>query len=192
MRPADPGRAYERLDTILARDEYQEYVSPLAWIIKALDLFTTWFGNLSIVLQIIVLGVLLAILGAILFHFVMVFRRVMRATRPEEAATLETARSVRDLPASDLLLDRARRALEAGERAEALRLFYLHVLARLREEGRIPLNTSLTGREILASTRPPLAGLENATSLFEACTYGSRVPGRDEVLTVQRLGGEVT
>ena len=192
MRPADPGRAYERLDTILAREEYQEYVSPLAWLFKAFDLFTTWFGNLSIVLQIIVLGVLLAILIAILFHFVMVFRRVMRATRTEEAAPLETARSVRDLPASDLLLDRARLALESGDRAEALRLFYLHVLARLREKGRIPLNTSLTGREILASTRPPLAGLEDATSLFEACTYGSRVPGRDEVLTVQRLGGEVT
>ncbi len=192
MRPADPSRAYERLDTILARDEYQEYVSPLAWIVKAFDLFSAWFGGLSIVLQIVVLGVLLAILLAILFHFVMVFRRVMRATRAEEATALRSARSVGDLPDASVLLGRAMRALESGDRAEALRLFYLHVLAMLRQKGRIPRSTSLTGREILASTRPPLAGLEDATSLFEACVYGSRVPGRDEVLAVQRLGTEVS
>jgi len=192
MRPVDPSRAYERLDAILARDEYQEYVSPLAWLFRAFDAFTRWFGDLSLVLQIVVLGVLLAILAAILFHFVMVFRRVMRATRAEPAKPLEKTASVGDLPAADVLLDRARRALEEGDRAAALRLFYLHVLARLRERGRIPRSTSLTGREIMAATRPPLEGLETATSLFEQCTYGARVPGRDEVLAVQRLGREVT
>ncbi|MBW2261962.1 MAG: DUF4129 domain-containing protein [Deltaproteobacteria bacterium] len=192
MRPVDPGRAYERLDAILARDEYQEYVSPIMWLFKAFDLFSEWFADLSIVLQIIVLGVLIAILLAILFHFVMVFGRVMRATRAEAGTPLRTARTIKDLPAAAVLLDRALSALESGDRAEALRLFYLHALARLRQKGRIPLSTSLTGREILAATRPPLAGLEDATSLFEACVYGSRVPGRDEVLAVQRLGAEVT
>ena len=192
MKPGDHSRAYERLETILAREEYQEYVSPLQWVFRAFDWFSQWFGSLSIVLQIVVLGVLLAILLAILLHFVMVFRRVMRATRPEEGRPAGRTRSVRDLPAAAVLLDRALAALEAGDRAEALRLFYLHLLARLREKGRIPLSTALTGREILASTRPPLPGLEDATSLFEACAYGSRVPGRDEVLAVQRLGREVT
>ncbi len=191
MRPADPGRAYERLDAILARDEYQDYVSPIAWLVRAFETFSEWFGGLSIVLQIVVLGVLLAILIAILFHFVMVFRRMMRASRAEEAPLPATTRSVRDLPAAAELLSLALAALESGDRAEALRLFYLHVVARLREKGRIPPSTSLTGREILAATRPPLAGLGDATSLFEACAYGSRVPGRDEVLSVQRLAGQV-
>jgi hypothetical protein len=191
MRPVDPGRAYERLDTILARDEYQDYVSPLAWLFRAFDLFSEWFGGLSLALQIVVLGVLVAILVAILVHFVLVFRRVMRASRAETAEPPETARSVRDLPDAALLLARALEALESGDRAAALRLFYLHVLSRLRHEGRIPPSTSLTGREIMAATRPPLVGLEDATSLFEQCTYGTRVPGRDEVLSVQRLGREV-
>ena len=192
MRPADPSRAYERLDAILARDEYQEYVSPLAWLFRAFDAFSAWFAGLSLVLQLVVLGVLLAILAAILFHFVTVFRRVMRASRPEEARPLEKTASVGDLPAAEILIEQARAALEAGDRAAALRLFYLHVLARLREKGRIPRSTALTGREILAATRPPLAGLEKATSLFEGCAYGSRVPGRDEVLSVKRLGREVS
>jgi hypothetical protein len=191
MRPADPSRAYEKLDSILAREEYQDYVSPIAWLFRAFEKFSEWFGGLSYVLQIIVLGVLMAILVAILFHFVMVFRRVMRSTRAEEGEPLAATRSVSDLPAATVLLDRARRALESGDRAEALRLFYLLVIARLREKGCIPLSTSLTGREILAATRPPLAGLEDATSHFEACAYGSRVPGRDEVLAMQRLGAEV-
>ena len=89
MSPPEHSRAYERLETILAREEYQEYVSPFAWVVRAFEWIEEWFAGLSLALQIVVLGVLLAILIAILFHFVLVFRRVMRATRPAQGRPLE-------------------------------------------------------------------------------------------------------
>jgi hypothetical protein len=188
MRPVDPSRAYEKLDAILARDEYQGYVSPFAWLSKAITWFTEWFPSLPMWLQITVLAILLVILGAILLHFVTVLGKIMRAGPTPEPEAAHAAARVADLPPWADLVRQARAALEAGDRSEALRLYYLAVLARLRERGRIPVSTALTGREILAATRPPLPGLGEATTLFERCAYGAEDPDPGQVAAVQRLG----
>lgn len=191
MRPVDPARAYERLDQILVREEYQGYVSPFSWLVKSFEWFSRWFEGLGLPFQIIFLVVLIGILVAILVHFVLVLFRVLRTSRGQKRPSHEFVTKVSDLPASRDLVERARKALDGGDRSAALRLFYLAILARLRERGRIPLSTALTGREILAATRPPLAGLVEATGLFESCVYGAIEPATEEVGTVRRLSEEV-
>jgi hypothetical protein len=193
MSPVDTARAYEKLERILAQRQYQEeeYISPIIWLFRALDRFSEWFSSLGLVVQIIVLAVLVGILVAILVHFILVFVRVLRTPGARPGVDRAVALRVGDLPGSSTLIDDARAALEAGNRAGALRLYYLAALARLRERRRIPMSTALTGREILASTRPPLPGLGEATWLFERCVYGTREPATDDVACVRKLAEEI-
>ena len=129
----DPDRAYERLDQILAQPDYQEYVSPVEWIVRAFDWFTGWFSSIPFWAQIVFISVLVLILAAIVAHLVWTMVRVYRGAGPAEPLPEpESVRSVRDLPARRQLLSQAQQALEAGQRAEALRLYYLAVLAALR------------------------------------------------------------
>jgi hypothetical protein len=121
---------------------------------------------------------------------VLVFGRVLRAGREEEAAARPVARTVGDLPEPGSLARRAADALRAGDRAGALRLYYLAAVARLRQLGRIPRSTALTGREILAATRPAPTGLAAATGLFERVVYGETDATVEEVVLVRSLAGE--
>jgi len=187
MRPADHSRAYERLDEILAREEYQDFVSPWATLGEILEKISHWFSGLGLPVQIAVLAVLVVILSAILFHFVVVFRRALRSGPSGEDQPRDQPGRVGDLAGWEALARQARSCLEAGDRAGALRLFYLAAVSRLREIGRIPRSTALTGREILARTRPPLQGLDEATWIFERCVYGGSPPADDEVGAVQTL-----
>ncbi len=188
MRPADPSEAYAKLDAILAREEYQDYVSPIEWIVEVFDGFASWFATVPLWGQIAFISALVLLLLAIVAHLVWTLVRVWRAglsgdRLPEPASVL----SVRDLPPSRTLLARGREALAAGQRAEALRLFYLALVALLGEKGRIVPSTALTGREILAGTRPPLEGMGRATDLFERTVYGGVKPDDEDVGTVRRL-----
>jgi hypothetical protein len=192
MSRVDDSAAYERLERILAQQEYQGFTSPFEWLVTIYEWSTGWYASQPLWVQLVLLSVLLLVLAAILAHIVWVMVRMWRAGAPRERPDEgETAGTVGDLPAARVLLDDAARALGAGLASEALRLYYLAVLARLREAERIPRSTALTGREILERTRPPLPPLSDATSLFEDTVYGGREPGTEDVAAVRRLAEEV-
>ena len=58
----DRTEAYEKLDAILAREEFQEYVSPLAWIVQIVDRIQEWYEGLPLWVQIVFLVLLTAVL----------------------------------------------------------------------------------------------------------------------------------
>jgi hypothetical protein len=193
MRLPDHSASYERLSEILERDEFnQNWVNIWEWIIKPFEWFSGWFESIPFWAQIVVLVVLIGILGAIVGHVIWTMVKVWKGGgNLEVLAEPDAVRSIRELPAARVLLADARAAMERGDGAEALRLYYLALVATLREKGRVPVSTALTGREILARTSPPLEGLAQATRLFETTVYGGYEPKQGDIEMVGRLTTEV-
>ena len=193
MPPIDRGQAHERLGEILSRDEYQGYVSPIGAIVNAIDWLSRTFASLDAWVQWLVIGVLVAMLAAIATHVVFTMIRAMGPAGPGGGEVEGEGRAtVAGLAGHAKILAEAKRALSEGRRAEAVRLFYLAAIARMRERGRIPASTALTGRELRAAARPRPAGMPAATVAFERCVYGGTDPADGEVEAARRLHEEVS
>jgi hypothetical protein len=148
-------------------------------------------GNLvlAILIQIVLLGVLVLLLGHMGWSFRAMFRRGPRGAAADDPEL--SARRRR----SDELRQEARRLAAAGQLREAERALLLAFLALLDERQLLGVTGAWTNREVLArldvdpATRARLSGFVAAA---DAACYGDHGPTRDALAQGEALLDELS
>lgn len=169
----------EILAAILARPEFHEESAPApqpTWLGQLFQRFMNWLSRLftplagaSIVVQVIAaIGMLL--IGALLIYYIARLFWSLLAARRGSAAAKEPGDEALARP--DELLAAARRALEAGDFRQALRLRFRALLASL-DIAAAPLLTNRELAEQITEHAPATsAALAELIRIFEDAWYG--------------------
>lgn len=183
--------ANRRLSTILARSEYAKVNTGKSFVARMLDRFLKWLSGLipkpkpiwggnmrlpSLIAQILVILIALAVIGYVLKLFVPAMLSSQRRGRKEKpkARVVLGEKLEPDQTASDLLAE-AEELARRGELRAAIRKAYIALLVELAERKIFSLAQHKTNRDYLraVSSSPPLhENMQQLTASFERHWYG--------------------
>lgn len=179
-----PADARDRLETILARREFQP-VQPSVWDRLARWLLE-WFARIldapgvstvgSLAQWVLAIGSGIVVVGVLLFFLRGLRRNVVEGEAAETLAG-EIPRHAAEAQ------QRAANAASSGDFREAMRLLYLAALLHLDEVGLLRFDRALTNREVLASVAadaPLRRQLAPVVSQFDRVWYGHAPFGQQE------------
>lgn len=184
-------QAKSKLESILARPEYASEQRGTNALTRLLRDFLRWLQSLmpkrrtvdpgrvdlvSLIAQILVIGVALAVLAYVVKILLTRFRRTRRTKKPRkrEARIVLGERLEPEATATDLL-SQAEALARKGEVRAAIRKAYIALLVELGDRKMISLAQHKTNRDYLNSVKsiPPLhATMRGLTDSFERHWYG--------------------